>query len=83
MGFSLLSACDHPFVSIPDSKCLKPGNIAACECFADCQANELLSVKYLGDNFCLELRRPEVQNRRKSDDFARQESIDIGTGAET
>ena len=83
MGPSLLGACDHPFVSFPDSKCLKPGDIAACECLADCQAYELLAVKDLGNNFCLKLRRPEVEHRRKSDDFARKESIDIGTSTET
>lgn len=83
MESSLLGTCNHPFITLSDSNRLKPGNVAACECLADRQANKLVSVKDLRDNLFLELRQAEIKHWGKSDDLARKEAIDIGAGAET
>lgn len=53
--------------------------VAACLSLRDGQTDELLASENVGDNFCLELRASEVQNRRKTDDFSTKKTVTIAT----
>lgn len=77
----LLRPCDDPLIAFAHSGRLQASHIAPGKCLADCQTNELLPVKDLGNNLRPQLRRPEVEYRRKSYYFSSEEGIDIAPRA--
>ena len=66
MVSSLLGAVDDPVLAILRLRGggLETHDIGARESFRDCQADELLPRKNVGDDFALKFRRSEVEDRR-------------------